>query len=81
MVHISVGTPTPSVTDKDGTLGSTINVVLSQQSVTPPPPNTIGGSGTVETTKTLGFYNSAGASATIKFDDYTNAVKKLINKL
>jgi hypothetical protein len=74
----SVGTPTPSETDKSGTLGSTINVVLGYtQSVTPPPPNTIGGSGTVETSRTLGFYNSAGSIITIKFDDYVNAVKKI----
>jgi RHS repeat-associated protein len=76
----NVGTPTPSDTDKEGTLGSTINTVLGYtQKVTPPPSNTIGGTSTVEMVKTLGFYNSAGSVITINFDAFKDAVKR-INK-
>jgi hypothetical protein len=75
-----VGSPLPSGTDKSGTLGNTINIVLGYtQSTTPPPPNTIGVSGTVVTTRTVGFYNSGGSIITIKFDDFKDAVKR-INK-
>ncbi len=75
-----VGSPLPSGTDKSSTLGNTINMVLGYaQSTTPPPPNTIGVSGTVVTTRTVGFYNSGGSIITIKFDDFKDAVKR-INK-
>jgi hypothetical protein len=60
------------------TRGSTINVILGYtQTVTPPPSNTIGGSSTVETVRTVGFHNSAGTIITIKFNDLKNAVKKI----
>jgi hypothetical protein len=75
---IEVGAPTPSVTDMNGTLGSTVNVVLGYtQTVITPPSNQIGGSSTVETNRTVGFYNSSGSIITIGFNDFENAVKKI----
>jgi len=47
--------------------------------VTPPPANTIGGTGTVQTNRTIGFYNKAGSIITTGFNSLLNAIKK-INK-
>ncbi|MDQ0110549.1 hypothetical protein J2T02_005702 [Chitinophaga terrae (ex Kim and Jung 2007)] len=56
------------------------NIVLGYtQTVTPPPAGQTGGSGTVETKRTIGFYNSGGTIITIKFNDFKDAAKK-INK-
>ena len=76
---VSVGTPTPSQADMDGS-STRPNIVLGYtQSVTPPPANTIGGTGTVQTNRTIGFYNKAGSITTTGFNNFMNAIKK-INK-
>jgi hypothetical protein len=75
----SIGAPTPSEADKKGSQ-TTPNLVLGYtQTVTPPPSGTIGGSSTVQTNRTVGFYNSGGSIITIKFDDFKNTIKR-INK-
>jgi hypothetical protein len=76
----NIGSPEPSSTDKAGTLGSTVNVVLGyKQTVIPAPANTFGVAPTVETNRVVGFYNSSGSITTIKFSDFSSAVKK-VNK-
>ncbi len=76
---VNVGTPNPSQADMSGS-DTRPNIVLGYtQTVTPPPAGQIGGSGTVETKRTIGFYNSGGTIITIKFNDFKDAVKK-INK-
>jgi len=80
---VNVGEPNPSETDRTGTKAGTINVVLGYtQTVIPPPSNTIGGTSTVETNRTVGFYNSSGSKSiiTIKFSDLTDAIKKINKK-
>lgn len=78
---VTVGTPTPSKADKDGVkTGSTPDMVLGYTQIqTPAPSNTIGASGTVETIKTVGFYNSTGSIITIKMSDFIDVIKK-VNK-
>jgi hypothetical protein len=55
---ISIGAPRPSEADKTGS-DTRINMILGySQKIIPPSPNTIGGSSTVETFRTIGFYLS-----------------------
>lgn len=76
---VNVGAPNPSQADMSGS-DTRPNIVLGYtQHVIPPPSGQIGGSGTVETTRTVGFYNASGTIITIKFNDFKDAVKK-INK-
>jgi RHS repeat-associated protein len=78
---VNVGTPKPSDADMNGTKPGTVNVVLGYtQTVIPPPSNTIGGSATVETNRTVGFYNSGGSITTVKYIDFTDAIKKINKK-
>lgn len=77
---ISPGAPAPSPADKAGTLGGTVNVVLGYNvEVSRPDPNVVGGTQTLTSTKTIGFYNSNGSIIAVPFSDYQSAVKK-INK-
>jgi len=74
---VNVGTPNPSQADMSGS-DTRPNIVLGYtQTVTPPPAGQTGGSGTVETKRTIGFYNSGGTIITIKFNDFKDAVKKM----
>jgi hypothetical protein len=77
---VNVGSPNPSQTDKDGS-DTRPNIVLGYtQTALPPPPGQIGGSGTVETNKTIGFYNAGGTIITIKFNDFKDAVRRINKK-
>lgn len=79
--YTTIGSPKPSGTDMKDTKAGTVNVVLGYtQTVTPPPSNQIGGSSTVETHRTVGFYNSSGSITTIKFSDFVDAIKKINKK-
>lgn len=49
------------------------------QTVVPPPSNIIGGTPTVNTDRTIGFYNNKGGITKIGFTIFTNSIKK-INK-
>ena len=76
---VDVGAPTPSRADMDGS-STRPNIILGYtQSVIPPPANTIGGSSTVQTNRTIGFYNKGGAITTTSFNSFINAIKR-INK-
>ena len=78
---VNVGSPKPSETDMKVTKPGTVNVVLGYiQNVIPPPSNTIGGSSTVETNRTVGFYISGGSITTVKYSDFVDSVKKINNK-
>jgi hypothetical protein len=77
---VNIGTPNPSPEDKSSSK-STPNIVLGYtQNVIPPPANTFGGSPTVETIRTVGFYNSSGTITTIKYSDFVDAIKKINKK-
>ena len=73
---VNVGAPNPSPKDVKGAR-STPDVVLGYtQEVIRPSSNTIGGTTTVETNKSIGFYNSGGKIISVKYDDFKNAVRR-----
>jgi hypothetical protein len=77
---ISIGTAIPSETDKTGS-DIRINIVLGySKRIIPPPSNTIGGSSTVEASRTIGFYNSSGSVSTMSFSDFSKIVGKINKK-
>lgn len=76
----SLGAPTPSDADLRG-LGPMPSVVLGYtQKVIPPPSNVINGQSTVETNKTVGFYNAGGSIITIRYDDFKDAIKRIMKQ-
>ncbi len=78
---VNVGTPKPSDADTKGTKEGTTNIVLGYtQTVIPSPSNTIGGTYTVETNRTVGFYNSGGGITTVKYSDFIDVIKKINKK-
>ncbi|QEC70286.1 hypothetical protein FRZ67_19020 [Panacibacter ginsenosidivorans] len=79
---VNVGTPNPSDADKKG-LGPLPSIVLGYvQHEIPPPSGTIGGSSTVETVRTIGFYKTSSDKAivTVNFSDFVGAIKKINKK-
>lgn len=73
---VNVGAPSPSPADVTGAR-STPDVVLGYtQEVIRPSSNTIGGTTTVETKKSIGFYDSGGKIISVKYDDFRNGIRR-----
>lgn len=74
-----IGVATPSEGDESGNRKAPDIILGYQQKIIAKPAGQIGGRDSVETNKTIGFYNSDGSIATINYKEFKDTVKK-INK-
>ncbi|RXK87380.1 hypothetical protein ESB13_00740 [Filimonas effusa] len=76
----TVGTPSPSETDKKGATATPSIVLGYQQQILPADPDKPNGEKKVDTFRVIGFYNSNGSIITKKFSEFQEAIKTINKK-